>query len=150
MAENEYLAHYGTKGMKWGVRHWQNADGSYNEAGEKRYRGENSKMAKAYAKAAKLRAKAEKSRIKSAKYAEKRDRLKARHFKTDISISRERSADAKSVRARRRADRLERKAAKLEQRAAKWAQDNNHGSTSMSHVSSSDHSSAERFVRKNS
>lgn len=147
---DENLSHHGIKGQKWGVRRWQNADGSYNEAGEKRYRGENSKMAKAYAKAEKLRAKAEKNRIKSAKYAEKRDRLKARHFKTDISIGRERSADVKSTRARLRADRLERKAAELEQRAVKWAQDNDHGSTSMSHVSSSDHSSAERFVRKNS
>lgn len=147
---DENLSHHGIKGQKWGIRRWQNADGSYNEAGKKRYRGESSKMAKAYAKAEKLRAKAEKNRIKSAKYAEKRDRLKARHFKTDISIGRERSADVKSTRARLRADRLERKAAKLEQRAVKWAQDNDHGSTLMSNVSNSDRRVAEEFIRKNS
>lgn len=147
---DENLSHHGIKGQKWGVRRWQNPDGSYNEAGEKRYRGENSKIAKAYAKAEKLRAKAEKNRIKSAKYAEKRDRLKSRHFKTDISIGRERSADVKSTRARLRADRLERKAAKLEQRAVKWAQDNDHGSTLMSNVSNSDRRVAEEFIRKNS
>lgn len=28
-----YIAHYGVKGMKWGVRRYQNADGSYTQAG---------------------------------------------------------------------------------------------------------------------
>ena len=31
------LKHYGTKGMKWGVRRYQNADGSLTAAGKKRY-----------------------------------------------------------------------------------------------------------------
>jgi len=30
------LAHYGIKGMKWGVRRYQNSDGSYTSAGKKR------------------------------------------------------------------------------------------------------------------
>lgn len=37
---NEYqnfLAHYGTKGQKWGVRRFQNEDGSLTEAGKARY-----------------------------------------------------------------------------------------------------------------
>lgn len=34
---NEYeLYHYGVKGMKWGVRRYQNADGSLTEAGKKK------------------------------------------------------------------------------------------------------------------
>ena len=33
------LKHYGTKGQKWGVRHWQNADGTFNEQGKIRYFG---------------------------------------------------------------------------------------------------------------
>ena len=36
------IKHYGTKGQKWGVRHWQNADGTFNEAGKQRYFGKKS------------------------------------------------------------------------------------------------------------
>lgn len=34
---DDELAHYGTKGMKWGVRRYQNKDGSLTTAGKKRY-----------------------------------------------------------------------------------------------------------------
>ena len=33
---DSYLAHYGIKGMKWGVRRYQNEDGSYTAAGKRR------------------------------------------------------------------------------------------------------------------
>lgn len=33
----DFLEHYGVKGMKWGVRRFQNADGSLTSAGKKRY-----------------------------------------------------------------------------------------------------------------
>ena len=35
---DDYLMHYGVKGMKWGVRRYVNEDGSYTEAGKKRYK----------------------------------------------------------------------------------------------------------------
>lgn len=31
------IKHFGTKGMKWGVRKYQNEDGTFNEAGKQRY-----------------------------------------------------------------------------------------------------------------
>lgn len=41
-APTNTLSHHGIKGQKWGVRHWQNADGTFNEAGKKRYFGNGS------------------------------------------------------------------------------------------------------------
>lgn len=35
--ENNLLTHSGIKGMKWGVRRYQNKDGSLTDAGKKRY-----------------------------------------------------------------------------------------------------------------
>lgn len=35
--DEQSLAHHGIKGQKWGVRRFQNADGSLTEAGKKRY-----------------------------------------------------------------------------------------------------------------
>lgn len=36
VSRTDYLAHHGIKGQKWGVRRYQNADGSYTAAGKRR------------------------------------------------------------------------------------------------------------------
>ena len=40
------LYHYGTPGMKWGIRRYQNPDGSLTEEGKKRYAKIEGKIAK--------------------------------------------------------------------------------------------------------
>lgn len=46
MTYEVYLAHHGIKGQKWGVRRYQNDDGTYTEAGKKRYAKEIERDAK--------------------------------------------------------------------------------------------------------
>ncbi len=41
-APQTFLAHHGIKGQKWGIRRFQNEDGSLTKAGKERYNEQNS------------------------------------------------------------------------------------------------------------
>ena len=90
--EEEYIAHHGTKGQRWGVRRFQNSDGSLTAAGKLRYSVGNGGRSiskkvdlKSAAKLKKLQvkeeAKLERLKIKEAakneKYKEKLERKKS-------------------------------------------------------------------------
>lgn len=49
MTGSLYLMHHGVKGQKWGIRRYQNSDGSYTDAGRERY-GINNPLKNRYSK----------------------------------------------------------------------------------------------------
>lgn len=61
--ESDELYHHGVKGQRWGVRHYQNPDGSLTAAGQKRI----TKLQKGVAKWTKKQAKYEKKKYKAMK-----------------------------------------------------------------------------------
>lgn len=48
MQYESYLQHHGIKGMKWGVRRYQNSDGSLTDAGKSRYERNLDRLASRY------------------------------------------------------------------------------------------------------
>lgn len=77
---NSYLAHHGIKGQKWGVRRYQNADGSLTAAGYQHYYGNHANMDSAERREFKSAMKADRNAWKKrAKENYKNVKLKAKY-----------------------------------------------------------------------
>lgn len=106
---NLYLAHHGTKGMKWGVRKYQNPDGSLTPEGRKRYGVGPERANKKYSTA----------RLygMEAKYQAKRAGNSAKNTAKDLARQRRESVRASKI--RRVKARKEREERKVERQKAK-------------------------------
>ena len=121
---SEYLAHYGVRGQRWGIRRYQNPDGSLTDAGQKRYDKNTRRIQKAKLKSDKFKAKSANRKLRANIYKNKRDRIKGRHFQTDISIARANRYDRKRARMKTRSLRYDSRAKRLKYKAAKWEAEN--------------------------
>ena len=99
--DGDYLAHHGIKGQKWGVRRYQNGDGSLTPEGRQRY-GVSSKLRKAASVVGRAAGKAvrkatgrETDAELDAELAKQQDRLTRRHKKEAIKDLKIRSSGRK-------------------------------------------------------
>lgn len=86
--EQNYLCHYGIKGMKWGIRRYQNPDGSLTSAGKARYgsikglkkyiRSENKKAHALGTAGATIDRAVDRARTRQTKYEEKIEKRQAK------------------------------------------------------------------------
>lgn len=107
MEQHEYLAHYGIKKQKWGVRRFQNPDGSLTEEGRRRY-GVGIASRKAYEKSARYKAKSDAYALKSKRAIDRYDQFKSDKMnrKSEEYAAKASSQYAKAVKLENKDDRI--------------------------------------------
>lgn len=113
MNDHLYLAHHGIKGMKWGVRRYQNPDGSLTSAGRLRYDVDGTRLTRA----------ASKHMRKAAKYQQYYDEDSARTKKLNARDKKNGTYTAEKARFRREADNEWKEFRDVETRRAKRTQE---------------------------
>ena len=97
--EGSYLAHHGVKGQRWGVRRFQNPDGSLTQLGAKRHHYQTTlndldkKSTKGMAQYMRTNAKLAKSEKKASKYLDKYEKDKSPRNKNKSEKSQKKSAE---------------------------------------------------------
>ena len=113
--ESYELTHWGIKDMQWGIRRFQNKDGSLTDAGRKRYNGPDSQPRKSlgqkisdYKKASAKKKQLEKARAARAekKRAEEEAKAKAEQRKKDVESGKIKAKDMTSDELKDRINRL--------------------------------------------
>lgn len=118
-AWREELYHHGVQGMHWGVRRYQNYDGSLTAAGRKKLAKYDTKIESSKKRNAELKSKAESARKevikKSAKAADHSSRLV---FTTDVHIAVYKKKAAKAI---KKLDKIEREIGKNNKTIEKYS-----------------------------
>ena len=99
---DNHLEHHGIRGQKWGVRRFQNADGTLTAAGRKHYGEGSGDTEKAVVKATKAVNKIEKYSTRAAKWENKAANAKTdigRSFSTSFAIGARSEADRRAAKA---------------------------------------------------
>ena len=110
------LYHHGVKGQKWGVRRYQNADGSLTEDGKSHY---NKAYSKGVNKLKKKKTKVNKLILKSDKYQAKSDKAFAKSYRATFQSSAD-SWTSKGYKWKRKASRYKYKASKVTKSGEKY------------------------------